>query len=168
MEKHSSSIPFCSVALHCLVRDAWSAALARLMIPNMTPSPGAPSAPCTPTCPGKHVHAIWQDAWHVPSKAALKAFWLGVRLMKSAFKSIVSAGRYKPSLRGFLTRQEQTQREQRKKEKTLFSFFFYGKRSTRPLTFNACQEPFPFLQHGRLLLCCILLWNVSCGGGSIG
>lgn len=82
-------LSFCSVtesALDCTVHDVWNVALGWWNWTwHLSPYPSTPN---TPTHPHKRIRTICQVAWHISFKAALKAFLLGVHLMKSALKAL--------------------------------------------------------------------------------
>ena len=95
-----------------------------------------PSTPDSPTYLRKHIHTICQVAWHISFKAALKAFLLGVHLMKSALKALFPlADTSQPSEGPWPGKNKQ--RETKRKH------FFYRPHCTEPSTFNMCQEPLP-------------------------
>lgn len=136
-----------------------------LMKLNMALQPFLPHLPPLPSSHlHKHIHSTCQVAWHISFKAALKAFLLGVHLMKSALKALfLLADTSQPSVGPW-----PDENKRRDKEKT----FFYSAQRTGPVTFNICQKPLPASNTVACscvvsLLLFFLLSNVNCSAGTV-
>lgn len=108
------------------------------------------------TKPPLHVHSICRVVWHIPFKAALKAFLLSIHLMKSALKALFLLAYTSQHSEGSWPG-ENKQRQRGKKKKNTF----YRLHRTGPSTFNVCQEPFPS-SRAAACFCALFIFILKC------
>lgn len=143
---------FCTVtesALDYTVHDAWNVVLGWWNWTwHFSPYP-FPIQP--PTHSHKHIHTICQPVWHIFFKAALKAFLLGIHLMKSALKALFPlAGTSQPSEGPWPGKNRERQRENT----------FYRLYCTESSAFNICQKLLP--SSNTVACSCVFIFILKC------